>query len=381
MKVNRKYLWTAAAAGCALVAVLASGLFRRSAEEEGGVGIPVAVSVVRKGSITDELSLTGNIEAASDVDLYSKVSGRLEELKKDAGDEVKEGEVVARIDDQDLEARLNQARAEVDVARAELKKAGADLHREKRARDRVLRLFESGVESEDLFDKADTAYKSALAAYELGESNVWNREAHLEQDRILLNETTIESPVNGFVAKKYVDTGSMIAATTPILKVVNIDTVDVVVSVPEVKLSAVKVGSPAAIRVDAYPLEDFSGKIVRISPWVDLKTRSSAVEVAIANPAHHLKPGMFARVTLEIEQREDVPLIPKDAVLLVGGNTAVFVVEGGAARSRKVRTGMERGNVVEVLEGLEGGERLIVRGQSVVSEGSAVEVVREEGFL
>ena len=108
------------------------------------------------------------------------------------------------------------------------------------------------------------------------------------------------------------------------------------------------------------------------------ETRSSSVEVSIENPEHHLKPGMFARVTLELEQREDVPLIPKDAILLSGGTTAIFVVEDGIARSRSVRTGMEKGNIIEVVEGLAGGERIIVRGQSVVSDGDGVEVVREE---
>lgn len=377
MKLSKRYLWAAAAAVIAVSAIVISGLFRGGEREEAAEGVPVAVAVVEEGSITDELSLTGNIEAAVDVDLYSKVAGRLEELKKEAGDRVGKGEVLALIDDEDLEARLNQARAELDVARAELKKAGADLHREKRARERVMRLYESGVESEDLFDKADTAYKSALAAYELAESNVWKREAHLEQIRILFDETTLESPVDGLVARKYVDAGAMISTTTPILKVVNVRTVDVVVSVPEVKISAVRTGSPASVLVDAYPNEDFSGEVSRVSPWVDLKTRSSSVEVTIDNPEHLLKPGMFARVTLKLAQRDAVPLIPKDAILLSGGASTVFVVENGVARSRRIRTGMGKGNIIEVLEGLTVGEKIIVRGQSVLADGSEVEVVRE----
>ena len=365
---------------CALGAVLYFAVSIRDGGDKAtnNAAIPVAVAVVKEGSISDELSLTGNIEAISDVDLYSKIAGRLEELGKDVGDKVGKGEVLARIDDREIEARLNQAKAELAVAKAELKKAMADLHKAKKDKDRALRLYERGVESEYLFDQADTAYKSALASHELAESNVWKMEAYLEQARILMDEATIESPIEGVVAQRYVDAGDMISLTTAILKIVNVDTVDVVVSVPEVKISSIKVGSPVNIKVDAYPSESFTGKVARISPWVDLHTRTSKVEVSIENPKHYLKPGMFARVTIELQHRRDVPLIPKDAVLLIGGDSAVFVVDGDVARLRKVRTGLERGNLVEVVEGIERGQRIIVRGQSVASDGKRVEVVRED---
>jgi len=383
LNLKAKSVWLAAGGVCLLVAIitLIVSMGRKSDDAAGEAAIPVAVAVVGKGSISDELSLTGNVEAVCDVDLYSKVTGRLEKLNSDAGDEVGKGEVVALIDKEDFEARLNQARAELDVARAELKKAAADLHKADKDRGRVLRLYEDGIESEDLFDQADTAYKAALASHDLAESNVWNREARLEQARILLDETTIESPLDGFVARKYVDAGAMITLSTPILKVVNIDAVDVVVAVPEVKLSYVKIGAPVNIKVDAYPHDIFSGKVVRISPWVDLKTRTSKVEVSIENPGYRLKPGMFARVTLELERRAGVPLIPKDAIIMVGSERAVYVVEGGAAMVKKVRTGLEKGNIIEVLDGIGAGEKIIVRGQSVVSDGKRVEVVREEDIF
>jgi membrane fusion protein (multidrug efflux system) len=157
------------------------------------------------------------------------------------------------------------------------------------------------------------------------------------------------------------------------------DKVKVVAGVGERDIALVKEGTTqATVRVDAYPDEVFPGTVRKVSPVADERTRTVEVEIHIDNPGYRLKPGMFARVDLTLQERANAVVIPDHAVLRADEATFLYVVEGTTARRRAVRLGLAEGERVEVLEGVRAGERVVTRGQRLLEEGSAVTVVEEE---
>ena len=194
----------------------------------------------------------------------------------------------------------------------------------------------------------------------------------------------IKSPIDGMVVKKYLDKGSQVEPSAnpmmriPVIMVANIDTVKVLANVSEKYLGRLKENAEARVEVDAYPDEVFVGEITRIAPLVDLATRTSEVEIRIANREHRLKPGMFARVNIIIEKKENTLLVPIKAVLSENNCRFVFVVDGSIARKKEVKIGMYQKDSVEIIEGLNEGEDVIIEGNYGLKDGANV-LIETEG--
>jgi membrane fusion protein (multidrug efflux system) len=187
----------------------------------------------------------------------------------------------------------------------------------------------------------------------------------------------VESPLAGVIGRVYVDRGTQITPQTPVALVVNMEQVEIDLDIPEKHLPEVEIGQTAHVTVDAYPGEDFVGKVARISPVVDRQTRTAPVVIAIENPGHKLKPGMFARVSLVIEERADVPVIRQEAVLAREINPSVFVIEDGTARKQPVELGLRDGPYWEVTVGLSAGDKVVTMGQQRLRDGDEVSVEEE----
>ncbi len=178
----------------------------------------------------------------------------------------------------------------------------------------------------------------------------------------------IKSPIDGMVMKKFLDEGSQVEPSAnplmriPVVMVANIDTVKVLVNISEKYLGRLKENAETKVEVDAYPGEVFVGEVTRIAPLVDLATRTSEVEIRIANREHQLKPGMFARVNIIIEKKENTLLVPIKAILSENNRKFVFVVNGSIARKREVKTGIYQKDSVEITKGLNAGEIVIIEG-------------------
>ena len=196
-------------------------------------------------------------------------------------------------------------------------------------------------------------------------------------------KASIKSPINGIVIKKFLDEGSQVEPSVspmmrvPVIMVANIDTVKVLVNVSEKYLGKLKEKAKAKVKVDAYPDEVFLGEVVRIAPLVDLATRTSEVEIKIPNEEHRLKPGMFARVNLILEKKENTLVVPNKAVLNENNRKFVFVVNGSIAREREVKTGIYQKDSVEIVEGLKETDLVIVEGNYGLKDGTEVEINRD----
>lgn len=200
--------------------------------------------------------------------------------------------------------------------------------------------------------------------------------AYIDRDEVgfKFEKAPVESPLAGLVGRIYVDKGTNVTAQTAVALVVAIDRVKVRLDVPERFLPQVSIGQTARVRVDAYPGTVFNGTVTRISPVVEIDTRTAPVEISIDNADHRLKPGMFAGVQLVLDQRENVPAVMQEAVIGREPDTYVFVVNDGVARTRNVTLGLRENDRIEVREGLRAGDMVAVMGQERLRDGAAVSV-------
>ena len=376
--------------------------------------IPVETALLHRGSLDRRLDLTGNIVSQAMVDVFSKVSGILERIKVEQADRVKANQVVAMVEREEKEAQAQEAQAALDVlqarwtqvetgARPEEIAQAEQLVRQSEARwensldnyKRLKSLKERDFISQQRLNEAMLLVTLSEAEYNSTREKLTllrkgarqeDRDAILAQIRqgeaalrlaqMQLKNTTIRAPISGIISKRFLDRGAFVSKTTPIVRIVAMDTVKAVVQVVESELAQLKAGAIADIHVDAYPEEVFQGAVVRISPTVDPESRTADVDIRIDNRDNRLKPGMFARVSLVTQRRDGVLLLPRDSVLRESIPTRVFVLDSGRASLREVSLGLEGDRYLEVLSGLREGDEVIVAGQYELKDGMPVKVIR-----
>jgi len=308
------------------------------------------------------------------------VSGRLERLRLsdgtliEEGVEARKGEVVAVIERSRYETAVRSAEAAVVVARASCERAKVNLADARREKDRWTALVDGGAGTQQQLDRAVTAFERARAELQLAEAQIKQAEAALEQAKVNLDKATIEAPFSGVVSREYLDEGAFVGPATPLFRLVDIHQVEITGGVADRRYPQIHIGKTyAEVEVDAYPGEKFSGYVSRIRPELDTATRTVTVTIRVPNDDGSLKPGMYARIKLILEEHDQVPLVPDEALISLEGETRVYVVNQGKTHVRKVRIGLEEGNLNEVLDGLQPGEKVVVRGHQMLREGTPVQ--------
>ncbi len=240
-----------------------------------------------------------------------------------------------------------------------------------------------GIEEIDVFPKVS----GKLVEMKVKEGSRVKREEVLaiidrDVEGVRFERAEVTSPVEGIVGIVYMDKGARVNPPDPspsmgtaLVRIVNMDTVKVVVNVIEKDLSRIKVGQPARIKVDAYPEKRFNGKITLVSPTVNPMTRTASIEVSIPNSGHQLRPGMFAEAEIIIRKADDAILIPAYAVLEKSDTRKVLTVVNGKATPKLIELGVDQGYLVEVKTGLEVGDTLIVAGHHRISGGDPVRIL------
>lgn len=197
---------------------------------------------------------------------------------------------------------------------------------------------------------------------------------YIDRDEVgfKFEKAPVESPLTGVVGRVYVDIGTQVTPQTPVAFVADMDRVEILLNIPEKYISKVSVGQTADVVVDAYPEDSFTGIVTKISPTVDLGTRTFPLEIDIDNADERLKPGMFARVRLAIGLHKDAMVVMKEAILGRGDYAYVYVLEGDVVRKKNVKLGARQGACYAVTEGLLPGEEIVVMGQQKLRDGAAV---------
>ncbi|MFA5156576.1 MAG: efflux RND transporter periplasmic adaptor subunit [Candidatus Omnitrophota bacterium] len=204
--------------------------------------------------------------------------------------------------------------------------------------------------------------------------------AYIDRDEVgfKFEKAPVESPLSGVIGRVAMDIGSQVTPQTAIALVVDMSKVKIDLDIPEKYLSRISLGQDATISVDAYPQEKFSGKVSKISPVVDLSTRTAPIEITVDNPKQQLKSGMFARVSLILEHRKDVPVILKEAIMGKEPSLYVYTIEDNRAMLKKIKLGIRQGPYFEVKEGLKEGDTVVTMGQQKLYENAAVAVETEK---
>jgi HlyD family secretion protein len=400
---------------------------KKQNEIPGVKAILVEVAPVRQGNIARELKFTGNVEANTEVQVYPKFTAKIEEMKVDSGDSVTRGDVIALLESDELRAQLAQAEAALAVVQAKLTqvqvgarpeelaqaedlvaKARANLRDAENNYGRMKTLYQRGTVARRQFEAAELTYtvakaelNSAVERLEMLRQGATREErqalraqvnqarATLDLARIRLSYARITSPIDGTISERFFDPGNLAVPARALVTIVQMDTVKVVVYFPEDLIRYMTPGIHARLTVAAYPDKLFHGRIEKVSPTLNPDTRMFSAEIGVVNGEGLLRPGMFTRVTLSVDPHPNALLVPKEAVLYREEYSAnagssrgevlrshyLFVVDNGRARMRTIVLGHESSTAVEVSEGLERGERVVIRGLHQLKDGDRVTVI------
>lgn len=335
----------------------------------GGPRAPMTVELgtLKRGKVAAYLTVVGNLIGEQTVDIAPRTAGRLLDVNVKLGDRVRRGQVLAKVEDREIVEQVRQAQSAEEVSKATIRQREADLNVAKVNFERSKNLADRGLLAKQALDDAESKYLAAVAQLDLSKAQLSQNSARLQELQINLQNTSVISPVDGFVGKRAVDPGAMVNTNTAIASVVDISRLRLVANVVEKDLRMVTAGDLAVVEVDAYPGEKFHGKIARVAPVLDPATRTAVMEVEIPNGDAKLKPGMYARINLTIEEHENALVIPKTAVVDYANDRGVWVPnDQDRAMFVPLKLGIENPETIEVLDGLKEGAKFVNNGASAV---------------
>ena len=311
--------------------------------------VPVKVIRPSRGDIAQSIQATTSIEAKREADVYSKMIGFCHRIFVEEGDPVREGDRLAKLDDEEIRLTFAQAAARLDKA--------------KNDHERAVELHVGGLISDQAYQNLSVQFRLAKSDYDLSKKR--------------LDDTSIVAPLSGVVTERNVKLSDLVSTTQPLFKVVDLYILEAEVHVPEQDYAKVRAGQEAILKIDAFPGKSFFGKVERKSPVIDARSGTAEATVAVANPEGVLRPGMFVRVQIVIAVHPDALILPREAILMQGERKTVYTVQEGIAREVTVETGFQEGDRVEILDGLAGEDRVVVRGHLGLQSGTKVRVIEE----
>jgi membrane fusion protein, multidrug efflux system len=365
MTMRQKGIWGAGLL-CLVILVLWLALSRGAIKPDPrqggriGVGGPPVVEVitVTTGRITQSREAIGTVRALEAITVTAKVSGILASVDFREGQQIKEGEIIARLDAE--ERRAEEAAAKADLARTvALKEEIA----QKFERARALRRSGAGTEAQvdDFAAQLRTAESAIMAA-----------RARVQAAAARLEDLVIRAPFSGRLGGRSISQGAYIAPGGRITTLDDLSRVRVDFSMPENISQQLHASQQVHASGPAFGERRFAGRVALIDPRIDPMTRAIRLTADIANPDEALRPGMFLNITIDLEVTENAILVPEEAILGEGLRQLLFVIVDGKAERRLVRIGQRQGGKVQILEGLSAGETLVVRGLQRIRPGQPV---------
>lgn len=372
--------------GTWIVAALAAPMIVSCGGPEAPVKKPTAVRVmtVVETSVARQARYSANILPATRVDLMFKVGGYVEWLAEvkgpdgkprllTEGDRVEKGQLLARVKAGEVTEKLGEVQAMGSGAAAQKEVARQEF-------ERARTLFERGAISKSQFDGARLAYRAATAQEEAASAGA-------KQVRSVIADTVLKSPIDGIVLKRIVEVGTLVGPGVPGFIVADTSSVKASFGVPDTQLGELKLGSPISVSIEALPGQELAGVVSRIAPSADFATRVFEVETTIPNPTGQLKTGMVASVRLgEAGSAKPEVLLPLSAIVRSPSKKdgfAVFVAQVAEGKTtvtmREVELGEVYANFVPATAGVKPGEKVVIMGTGLLSEGQEIRIIPDEG--
>lgn len=350
---------------CSIVALCGCGRHSSGESSSRTPGVEVTVTRVEKGMLSQDLLVSGNLVTLpnQDAKIASLVGGRIERVFVIEGDRVSPGQELVQLENTPLRDQVRQAEAAVAQARANLENA-------RLAAERNQRLLERGIASRK--EVEDSRTQLAVSQATLNQSD-----AALSAARAQLGRATLRAPFAGTVVRRFLGVGDQVDGngTQPVLEVANINALELLASVPGSRLNQIRANDSFAFETPNVPGARFSARIVAVLPAVDPATNNGTVRIRIDNPQHLLKLGMFLSVNLPLKAAADRLLLPRQAIYPgESGEPHVYRVTGDQAEEVPVKLGAQSTDKVEVLEGVQEGEVVVLNGGYGLPEKSRVQV-------
>ena len=324
--------------------------------------LPQEVLAVATGEIRQTVSLTGTLQPLNRIDIKSPLPGQVTTVNAREGDRVRKGQILATLDDSDLQARLRDRLAALDAGEAQFGLAS-------KTRTNNQALLAQNFISQAAFD-------NSLSGYRTAEAGVKSLQAQVEQARKALGDTVVRSPMDGVVAQRIAEPGLSVPVNGMLMTVQNLSEMELEVLVPTSQIPMVRIGQTAAFGIEGFGDRRFDGKVERISPSAAAGARSISVFLRIANPQQHLRGGMFAQGTIVTDASAQVVVLPQAAVRQRNGASFVLRIEGNLLQDRPVELGARDSNsgMVQITSGLETGDRVVISSAANLSAGQMVTI-------
>ena len=342
---------SASARGWVLAAGLAVACSGAHAQDKKDEVVPVEAAKVVAAPMSEQVTAVGTLLSDESVTVSSEIPGRLKEIHFQEGQRVEKGAPLFTLDDSVYRAQLADTEAKLKLAEQTYKRTST--------------LFSN-------------KYATAQSADESA-SNLAVNTAAVELARVQLEKAHIVAPFSGIVGLRHVSVGEYITAGQGLVNLEAVDPMKADFRVPEKFLPAIRVGQTIRIKVDAFPDASFEGKIYAIDPRLDVGGRSLLVRAMVPNNDQRLRPGLFARVTVLLQLKEDALSVPEQAIVPQGDSQFVFKIVGGKVQMTKVVTGTRREGRVEIIDGLSVGDQVVTAGQLKIRDGTTVSVVDSAG--
>lgn len=374
-------------------------------------GIPVEAITAKTGEITNYITVTGTAKAVKSADLTPQLQKKVIEVLVDEGDRVEAGDKLIQLDQADIKAQVAEAQTglkaaqaaleellagsrqeEIDKLTAQVEQAKASYEQKERDYKRYQRLFDKEAVSKQQLESVRTEYISAKNNYKAlqeslkmsqagptqeaintQKSNVAQAEAKLDTAKLNLAKTEITAPFAGVIAEVNIEVGEM-AGTQPVISIINLSSIKIKTYVSEKNINNLELNQPVEVDFNALD-HKLEGKIANISPALNQEKLGFPVEINVDNSSNLIKAGMYAEVKIETDYSVGKVVIPKQALIQEDGNSYIYIVENNKAVKKKVSTGLTTTEDVEVLSGIEAGDRVITVGSEQLTAGYEVRIV------
>lgn len=371
----------------ALAIILSSSLFvtacgssstTAAAAPEGAAAAPAVIDVpvvtATVGTIESALEISGTLTPRSRVPVKPKLPGTIDRILVDIGDAVSAGQTIATIDRREIDAQVDAAVAAVAVAKAALDTADAALANAVLEYDRAKNLFEKGALPRQRLDAAQTQHRASVAQRDLADANLAQANAALRRLREVQRNSTVTSPVTGFIVERNYDAGAT-PGDRPIVVVADLREMKLEAGVSELEAGRLRIGMKAAVAVQAKPGQAFTGQLAAIAPEVDERNRHFKVDVRVPNAGRALLSGMYATARILEAAATNVIVLPKEAITTRDGKRVVQKVQGDTVTTMEIVEGLSGDGKVQVVKGLAAGDQVLADARRPLAAGVKVRAV------